>query len=58
MFYKIGPIQLASRVVMDVVMKDTFGHCDVIQGIIFPHYLHSGNLDNYGLSHVLKIVTF
>lgn len=38
-------------------MKDTFGHCDVIRGIIFPHYLHSDNLDNYGLSHVLKIVT-
>jgi hypothetical protein len=43
---------------MDVVMKDTLGHCDVIQGIIFSHYLHSDNLDNYGLSHVLKIVTF
>jgi hypothetical protein len=58
MLYKIGPIWLASHVVMDVVMKDTFGHCDVIQGIIFPHYIHSGNLNNYGFSHVLKIVAF
>jgi hypothetical protein len=29
----------------------------VIQGILLPHYLHNVNLNNYGLSHVLKTIT-
>jgi hypothetical protein len=29
----------------------------MIQGMLLSHYLHSVNLGNYGLLHVLKSVT-